>query len=156
MKILSWNCRGIGNPRAERALSRLIFKQDPDLVFLMETRKKKGEMQVVGRKIGYKQMIAVDCREGKQRGGGIALLWKETINIDLISYSMNHVLAILKEDGHIPVYVTGFYGHPEEHNKCKSWELLRTIHEVARGPWVCFGDFNAIVSNSEKKGWRGV
>ncbi|PON42644.1 Endonuclease/exonuclease/phosphatase [Parasponia andersonii] len=35
MKILSWNCRGLGQPRAVGALSALLRKEDPDCVFSM-------------------------------------------------------------------------------------------------------------------------
>ncbi|MCI72567.1 RNA-directed DNA polymerase (Reverse transcriptase), partial [Trifolium medium] len=38
MKLISWNCRGLGNPTAVRALKKLIKDQSPDIVFLMETK----------------------------------------------------------------------------------------------------------------------
>ena len=40
MKIISWNCCGLGNPWAVRDLNKLIQQKVPNLVFLMETRKK--------------------------------------------------------------------------------------------------------------------
>jgi exonuclease III len=43
MKIISWNCRGLGNPTAVRALKKLLKTQCPDLVFLMETRLKADD-----------------------------------------------------------------------------------------------------------------
>jgi len=38
MKILSWNCRGLGNPAAVRALRKILKITCPDVVFLSETK----------------------------------------------------------------------------------------------------------------------
>jgi exonuclease III len=38
MKILSWNCQGLGNPRTVRALKKLLASHSPDLLFIMETK----------------------------------------------------------------------------------------------------------------------
>ena len=37
MSILFWNCRGLGNPRTENELVRLIQAKDPSVVFIAET-----------------------------------------------------------------------------------------------------------------------
>lgn len=36
MSVLSWNCRGLGNPRAVQAPKELITSKKPDIVFLSE------------------------------------------------------------------------------------------------------------------------
>ena len=38
MSLLSWNCRGFGNRQTIRALVKVINKQDPNIVFSMETK----------------------------------------------------------------------------------------------------------------------
>ncbi|XP_060968323.1 uncharacterized protein LOC115710989 [Cannabis sativa] len=38
MNILSWNARGLGNPKAFRHLKLLVRQQSPQVLFLMETR----------------------------------------------------------------------------------------------------------------------
>ncbi|TXG67205.1 hypothetical protein EZV62_008480 [Acer yangbiense] len=38
MIVISWNVRGVGNPRTFTALKRLVKKYSPDLVFLSETK----------------------------------------------------------------------------------------------------------------------
>ena len=52
MSIMSWNCRGLGNPWAVQALKRAIKKEDPSLVFLMETKLEVDEMKRVQQEIG--------------------------------------------------------------------------------------------------------
>ncbi|KAL0453714.1 UNVERIFIED_CONTAM: hypothetical protein Slati_1349500 [Sesamum latifolium] len=44
---------------------------------------------------------------------------------------------------------TDFYGHPETTKRKLAWDLLRRLsHESAR-PWLCAGDFNEILHQSE-------
>jgi endonuclease/exonuclease/phosphatase family metal-dependent hydrolase len=45
---------------------------------------------------------------------------------------------------------TGFYGNPEVTRRSESWSLLRFLSSMDPAPWLCVGDFNEIVSLSEK------
>jgi exonuclease III len=56
MKILSWNCRGLGSPTTVRTLSRLIRIENPQIVFLMETRLKAIEVENVRSRLGFKNV----------------------------------------------------------------------------------------------------
>jgi exonuclease III len=49
MKILSWNCRGLGNPDAVRAYKKLIKSNCPDVVFLMETKLKDSDPNIASK-----------------------------------------------------------------------------------------------------------
>ena len=73
MSALSWNCRGLGNPLTVNALHKIVKKEDPTLVFLMETKYDVTEMKWVQRKLDRKQGLVVPCF---RRGGGLALLWR--------------------------------------------------------------------------------
>ena len=48
--------------------------------------------------------------------------------------------------------LTGFYGHPETHRRYESWHLLAFLNNQLQLPWLCLGDFNDILSNTEKSG----
>ncbi|PNX62262.1 hypothetical protein L195_g061067, partial [Trifolium pratense] len=92
MKILSWNCRGLGSPRAVRALSRLTRVENPQIVFLMETRLKATEFENIRSKLGFKNCLSVDCSGfGRERAGGLALMWMEHLSVNISSYSINHI-----------------------------------------------------------------
>jgi hypothetical protein len=44
MKLLSRNCRGLGNQPAVRGLTDLVKAKDPDILFLSETKMTEKEM----------------------------------------------------------------------------------------------------------------
>ena len=84
-------------------------------------------------------------------GGGLALLWKEEITLDIINFTDNHILAKVVEDDGFVWHLIGFYGWPEENKKQKSWALLSHLRSFIEGPWCCMADFNVILHASEKQ-----
>ena len=48
--------------------------------------------------------------------------------------------------------VTGFYGFPEKNKRRESWELLKNLSVKFELPWYCIGDYNDLLTQSEKKG----
>ena len=51
MSVISWNCRGLGNPLTVNALQKVVLEKDPILVFLMETKLDITEMDNIKRKV---------------------------------------------------------------------------------------------------------
>ncbi|CAM8910773.1 unnamed protein product [Rhodiola kirilowii] len=43
MKLLSWNCRGVGGPRAVRSLCDVVRPHRPSILGLIETKKDDGD-----------------------------------------------------------------------------------------------------------------
>lgn len=62
MKILSWNYRGLGNPRPAQFLCGLAREKKLYIVFLMETRLKTSKADRIKRKLGMVGCILVDPR----------------------------------------------------------------------------------------------
>lgn len=88
--ILSWNCRGLGNAPTVNALRRIVLIENP------QTRLKQHEMDK--NKLKFSGMIGVDCAgEGRKRKGGVALLWKNGMDISIQSLFLNHMDAIVDE-----------------------------------------------------------
>ena len=92
LRIISWNCRGLGNPRSVRALHDLVRCWNPKIVFLMETKSKKNRMERIKNRIGFANGLIVPS---VGRSGGIALLWTREISLEVKSYTKFHVDAII-------------------------------------------------------------
>lgn len=78
MSLLSWNCHGLGNPRAVRALKKLNVQKDPTILFLMESRKNDFEVKNMRSMGNYHNVVAVSCSgEGRTRSGGLSFVLEE-------------------------------------------------------------------------------
>ena len=44
----------------------------------------------------------------------------------------------------------GFYGHPNLIKREEGWNLLKYLKNSISRPWLCMGDYNEIVTQSEK------
>nr|XP_023917061.1 uncharacterized protein LOC112028598 [Quercus suber] len=150
MSAISWNCRGLGNPLTVKALQKVVLEKDPTLVFLMETKFDVTEMDGVKQKIERQQGLVVPS---VRRAGGLALLWKNSLQVDILSYSPGHIDAIVSEEQGLKKWrFTRFYGHPETRKRGESWTLLENLSSRNQLPWVCMGDFNEILFAKEKVG----
>jgi exonuclease III len=153
MSIISWNCRGLGNLRSVRELCRLVKQKKPILVFLMETKLRKEKMENVRCKLGFSSMFVVDS---VGRSGGLALFWGEETCVTIQNFSQRHINGVIRiSDSAMPWKFTGFYGHPDVAKRDEAWALLRYLAHLDPIPWMCIGDFNEIVENSEKWGGGG-
>lgn len=70
----------------------MVQRWDPDIVFLLETKLKKKVMDKTKEKAGYLFGLIVPKSE---RSGGIAMLWKKGINLEIIGYAGNYIDAIV-------------------------------------------------------------
>lgn len=149
MKHLSWNCRGLGNPRAVRHLRDLVKSHNPTLLFLSETLVKKDVIAELSSKLGFADFFAVDV---VGRSGGLAVLWKSVLNCRVIGSSANFVDVHILENS-IPVWrLTCYYGLPDRERRHEAWEMLRQLARVDPLPWCIFGDFNDMLFASDKSG----
>ena len=69
MRILAWNCRGIGRVSKIRALKELIRESNPDLVFLSETKVKSLRINRIKTHLNFFDCFYV---ESNGRAGGLA------------------------------------------------------------------------------------
>jgi hypothetical protein len=96
-------------------------------------------------------MIVVDC-VGKS--GGLTLLWGDDLDVEIQNYSRRHINAKISSPSLSEAWkFTGLYGNPEAGKRGESWDLIRHLNTMDPIPWVCLGDFNEILNQSEK--WGG-
>jgi hypothetical protein len=142
MKLLSLNCRGLGNPETVQELHDLVKQEAPQVVFLMETQLEVGSMEWIRVKLGFAGSLAVNR---VRFGGGLALMWDMAISVSVQSYSNWHIDAKMKSEEGVSWRFTGFYGHPEKSKRQGTWDLLRRLGEGNSKPWLVAGDFNEIL-----------
>uniref|UniRef100_A0A803Q660 Reverse transcriptase n=1 Tax=Cannabis sativa TaxID=3483 RepID=A0A803Q660_CANSA len=67
MSTISWNCRGLGNPRAFQFLQDICVEKKPNFLFLCETLCKKEVVDRVKAKLGFESCFTVEAqgRKGK-------------------------------------------------------------------------------------------
>ena len=148
IRVISWNCQGLGNPWSARALHDMVRRWNPKVVFLIETKAKNRRMERIKNRIGLANGLIVPC-VGRKRG--LALLWTREIDLEIKCFLQNHIDAVINDaEKSIKWRLTGFYGHPETHRRYESWHLLAFLNNQLHLPWLCLGDFNEILSNAEK------
>lgn len=69
MKILCWNCKGLGHPLTVRAAKQLARKYKPNLCFLMETKTFVQQASKVGYMMGFEYSYSSDSH------GRVGGLW---------------------------------------------------------------------------------
>lgn len=85
------------------------------------------------------------------RGGGLTLLWKNTLIVDIQTYFPHHIDVIVTEENENKRWrFTGFYGHTETSKRTDSWKLIERLSISSDLPWVLMGDFNEIMHLGEK------
>jgi hypothetical protein len=108
---------------------------------------------------GLSGKVAVSCSgDGKNWVGGLAMLWKEGIDVEVISFSNNHIdVLISMEEGEEKWRRTGIYGFPEAPLKYKTFNLIDNLVEANdNSRWLLMGDFNVIISQDEREGGSEV
>lgn len=153
MNLICWNYQGLGNPQTVRDLCWLVKDKRPGMVFLMETKVHRNEMETIKQIAGFKKMFVVDS---VGRSGGLALLWSEEVILDIQNYSCRHINAkITSSVDRMERKFMGFYGHPKAHKRHEAWNLLRHLKLMMPTPWICVEDFNEILDLSKKYGGHG-
>ncbi|MCI11577.1 hypothetical protein A2U01_0032678, partial [Trifolium medium] len=120
----------------------------------METRLKSSEFDRIKYRCGFNSCLVVDCNGvGRERAGGLALMWNDESNISILSFSLNHICGSVADPNHNELwYLVACYGHPEEQHKKKTWDLIEHLVSQVGNKVICFGDFNDVVSAEDKSG----
>ncbi|XP_021852525.2 uncharacterized protein [Spinacia oleracea] len=149
MKILSWNCHGLGNPWSVRALQDWCWRERPEIVFLMETMIDAKVLEKIKNRCGFSNGV---CISSVGKSGGMGFRWRD-LRVDTISYSKHHYDVNVLDDNNAPLWcAVDIYGWPKQANKHYTWSLMSTLKEACSIPCIMFGDFNEVVSLMEKDG----
>ena len=146
-----WNCCGLGNLHTEDQLVDWVWAKDPSVVFLAETSMDKARLEQVQRRLQFKNLFEVPRIN---KGGGLAIFWKEGFPLEIETYSKNHIDTTINKNTEKEWRFMGFYGEPDTNKRHKSWTKLRNLKTRGSASWLCTGDFNEITRQSKKQGGR--
>jgi hypothetical protein len=111
MCTLSWNCRGLGQPRIIQELIQLVRTFYPKIVFLSEVRKQKHRVINLRSRVSLNNVFVV---EGKGKGSGLALFWDDSIKISILSCGLHHIDTLVWDGKHHAAWRGTFmYGEPQ-------------------------------------------
>ncbi|KAL0408323.1 UNVERIFIED_CONTAM: hypothetical protein Sradi_1766700 [Sesamum radiatum] len=131
MKLIVWNCQGLGALWLVQTLTEVVKLHRLGLVFISKTKCKGRRYDRLKEKFNYHR-IGVDAIG---RSGGLLLLWRKDVEVWLQSFSVNHIDATIKYvDCHEIWRFTGFYGNPETSKREETWELLRRLAQGSIRP----------------------
>ena len=132
MRIITWNCRGLGNGPAVRGLLDLQEREAPDVLFIAETKHNGKWMDWLRWRLKMPNMVTVDSIG---TSGGLALFWKREIDLSVKSMSKYHIDAVVKEQEGLEWRFTGIYGESRSEEKANTWELMRILKDKFKLPW---------------------
>jgi hypothetical protein len=154
MKIISWNCRGISRPAAICSLWVLIRHNNPDVLFLSETKASPSLSSSILNNLGFYSMAHV---APVGLSGGLILAWRTGVELECFLFSKHNISAWCYSDpSNSPWILSCLYGPPEKKNKLAFWDSLTAAGENFVCPWLYIGDFNHVLDQSEKLGGNPV
>ena len=148
MKILSWNCRGLGSHWTINYLRETWHKHKPNFLFLSETKQDFEFVQGFQSHFGYDSVTTVDPNG---RSGGFALFYYNEYQVKIL-YSSNRMIDIEAVVKGKQVFLTFVYGDPVPKLREQVWERLTRFGLARSEPWFIIGDLNEITGNQEKDG----
>ncbi|PPD73001.1 hypothetical protein GOBAR_DD30103 [Gossypium barbadense] len=83
------------------------------------------------------------------RSGGLALMWKDELDVTIKSYSKHHIDSIVKLGCTKTIRVMGYYGHANPSERNSSWNMLRSVGAAVKEEWVVgvsFGNHSLIMT----------
>lgn len=80
---------------------------------------------------------------GKEKSGGLAAFWHESIMVQLRKCSDRYICLEVQERGDTPRWsLTFVYGEPGMEDRKHMWELLQRLKKLSPLAWLVTGDFN--------------
>lgn len=148
MRVLSWNCRGMGSKWTISYLREIWHKHKPDFLFLSETKQDFDFVQGFQAHFGFDNLVTVDPIG---TSGGLALYFNNEYQVKIL-YSSNRMIDIEAEALGKRIFMTFVYGEPVQKLREHVWERLTRYGLTRTEPWFFIGDLNEITGNHEKEG----
>lgn len=153
MNLVSWNCRGLGNPTRIEAVRDLLKSEPSDVLMLQETKIEGQALLELGRtKWNKKAGKAVNARG---TSGGLATLWTEELFQLLRTHETQHwIYTELKHKASkLTISLFNLYVPVTYSEKRECWDTLEAfLEQTDPSNIILAGDLNIVLKAKEKRG----
>lgn len=145
IRILSWNCRGLGNLEKCNVVCDVIRSARCDVCLLQETKLNEVVFKYVSRFLPSFFNFNVAYNQAFNTSGGLIIAWKRSYEL-IASWSTIHTLSVIvkQESTGFIFLVTNVYGPSVDEEKARFIQELETVARLINHPWVIAGDFNLV------------
>lgn len=156
MKFIYWNLRGIANDPTQNILKRYVQVHNPEVLCISEPF---VSLDYVHSSFWRSMNFVSVCTN--DRGLALPNLWifcKDVLlsSIQILSVSDQHVSFSIGLDSVFSVF-TAVYAKTTIAGRQDLWSDISEVkRRFVAGPWLVFGDFNAVLGAHEKKGGAPV
>lgn len=156
MKIFYWNLRGIANVPTQDILKKFVRDHHPDVLCISEPF---VSLDSIPSQFWTSMNLVAVCTN--DRGAALPNLWvfcspSLLHNVTIISRTDKQVsIGVVFDSVHC--VLISVYASTSMEGRRRLWIDIASIKEnFVSGPWLVFGDFNAILGAHEKKGGAPV
>ncbi|XVF08056.1 hypothetical protein REPUB_Repub06bG0192700 [Reevesia pubescens] len=150
MSVIFWNCRGAGSSDFLSHAKELTRWHKLDMFIVAEPRISGLAADKMIRKLQFDNYSKIDAQGFS---GGIWILWRSSIGTVQVLDKFGQGLSILINNGQgFKLVLTAIYASPTPLMRECLWSYLSDLDGMDNVPWLLIGDFNQVISNSEKQG----
>ncbi|KAL4360714.1 hypothetical protein GQ457_04G022170 [Hibiscus cannabinus] len=133
-----------------RSFKLLVRRRKLEIVIVMEPRISGNAADKFIRRTGFNCSYKV---EAHGFAGGIWVLWKESITIDVLAVSNQYVHCFCSSSGEaVNFFVAFVYASPNAVKRRGLWPQLEALRPDNEAAWVIGRDLNVIGSSLERQG----
>ncbi|KAL7210976.1 hypothetical protein ACSBR2_013959 [Camellia fascicularis] len=155
MKVLLWNCRGAANPHFRRHFRSLLEEHHPQLVVITETHIGGDRGMTICKSLGLPNF---HISEPIGFARGIWLIWNgQEIHCDVLSVTQQEIHTCIQVLSSPTSWLfSAIYASPCFNTRKILWENLKIFADVHNLPWLLMGDFNEVLTSTEKFGGQPI
>lgn len=148
MKVISWNCRGVGNARFLRFAKELCRVHRPDVCCFLETKASVDYVEDIPALLGFRHNFLV-LSEGY--AGGLWVLWNDNgFSAMVVQSSSQAIHLCIKENGKDIWLLSFAFVRPQRSFKEIFWKEMEQFSQQHDKSWIIMGDYNDFLLADEK------